>query len=98
MRSSSIVISWAHELDELATVDMATQQASDEALLPIIIENTLPPEGLEGIKILKCEADGKVYVIDEVLNYYQRKLSDLTIDQMRLLPHHMFEADLLIKA
>ena len=32
--------------------------------------NNQPPEGID---ILINEADGKIYVINEVLNYYQRK-------------------------
>ena len=53
------------------------------------------PEGILG---MKCEGNGSLYVINEVLNYYQRKLSDLTIQQAMLLPHHMFDLELLQSA
>ena len=50
----------------------------------------------EGITCL--ESDGKFYVISEVLNYYQRKLSNLTIDAVKGLAHHLFELEALREA
>lgn len=59
-----------------------------------VIENPFP----EGINGLKCATNGKLYVINEILNFYQRKLSILTIDQALLLSHHLFEKELLEEA
>ena len=61
-------------------------------------EDNIPlPEGLQGL-VIKSETDGKLYVINEVINYYQRKISGLTIDQVNILPHHMFEIEKLSRA
>ena len=53
------------------------------------------PDGISG---MYCQAEDKVYVINEVLNYYQRKLSNLSMEHVLLLPHHMFDLDLLTGA
>ena len=53
------------------------------------------PEGIQG---MRCESDGKLYVLNEILNFYQRKLSLLTQEQAFLLAHHVFEYDALHKA
>ena len=57
--------------------------------------NNQPPEGID---ILKSEADGKIYVINEVLNYYQRKLRVLTKEQVLSLAHHVFDIEKLERA
>ena len=48
------------------------------------------PEGIQG---MRCESDGKLYVLNEILNFYQRKLSLLTQEQAFLLAHHVFDYD-----
>ena len=53
------------------------------------------PDGISG---MYCQAEDKVYVINEVLNYYQRKLSNLCMEQVLLLHHHMFDLGLLTEA
>ena len=50
----------------------------------------------EGINCM--ESGGKMYIINEVLNFYQRKLSTLTIEAVRALAHHLFELDALREA
>ena len=47
-----------------------------------------PPEGIE---LLRSDKDGRIYVINEVLSYYQRKLNVLGIDDAKRLAHHIFE-------
>ena len=51
------------------------------------------PEG-----IICMESDGKMYVINEVLNFYQRKISNLHKDAAKALAHHLFELDTLCEA
>ena len=57
--------------------------------------NNQPPEGID---ILINEADGKIYVINEVLNYYQRKLRVLTKQQVISLAHHVFNVEMIERA
>ena len=45
----------------------------------------------EGIDILKSESSGKLYVVNELLNYYQRKLCILNRLQAFNLAHHVFK-------
>ena len=52
----------------------------------------------EGIEILKRVNDDKIFVTNSVLNYYQRKMSVLTIDQVRRLGHHCFTIEQLEEA
>ena len=47
----------------------------------------------EGIDILKSESSGKLYVINELLNFYQRKLCILGKLQARNLAHHKFKLE-----
>ena len=47
----------------------------------------------EGIDILKCESSGKMYVINELLNFYQRKHCILGRIQALNLAHHKFELE-----
>ena len=54
--------------------------------------NNQPPEGID---ILINEADGKIYVINEVLNYYQIKLRVLTKQQVLSLTHHVFNEEMI---
>ena len=51
-----------------------------------------------GITILKDENDGKTYVINEILNYYQCKLKVFTKDQAVSLSHHLFDEKKLEEA
>ena len=50
------------------------------------------------IVLWKNDITGKTYVINEVLNYYQRKSRTLTRVQANNLPHHEFEITALEKA
>ena len=52
----------------------------------------------EGIKLLRNENDEKVYVVNTVLNYYQRKLDHLHRQATLLLPHHLWKQDQLVNA
>ena len=46
-----------------------------------------PPEG---ITFLKCDTTGDIYVVNEVLNFYQRKLRVMGITVAVNLAHHIF--------
>ena len=46
-----------------------------------------PPDG---INFLKCDSTGKIYVVNEVLNFYQRKLRILDKTVAVNLAHHIF--------
>ena len=52
----------------------------------------------EGINIMKSEVDGKIYVINEILNYYQVKLKVLMKNPTLALAHHVFDVKKLAKA
>ena len=53
----------------------------------------------EGLKVLKVEGDDEsIFVINEALNYYQRKLRIMTHAQVRNLAHHTFGVDRLQEA
>ena len=65
---------------------MATITMANDSEMPGNNTNIPFPEGIQG---MRCEADGKIYVINEILNFYQRKLSDLSIEQAFLLSHHV---------
>ena len=56
--------------------------------------NPAPP----GINILNCNGDDNIYIINEVLNFYQRKLRVLKVNEVRNLSHHVFEVDQLKEA
>ena len=49
----------------------------------------------EGINLLKSDANGKIYVINEVLNFYQCKLKVLDRNQALSLAHHVFDGNKL---
>ena len=49
-----------------------------------------PPDG---IVLLQGSRPGYTYVVNELLNYYQRKASLLNGAQMALLPHHEFSIE-----
>ena len=51
-------------------------------------ELTEPPEG---IQILKTENGNQIFVINEVLSYYQRKCQLFTGDEALRLGHHKFD-------
>ena len=51
-----------------------------------------------GIDILKGDNDNKLYVINEVLNYYQRKLRVLGISAARNLSHFVFNTEKMLEA
>ena len=44
------------------------------------------------------KSEGKIYLICEVLNFYQRKISNLTKEAVRALAHHLFELENLCEA
>ena len=50
---------------------------------------TEPPEG---VQILKTENGNQIFVINEVLNYYQRKCNIFTGDEALSLGHHTFDS------
>ena len=59
----------------------------------------IPQDSLpEGINILKSEVNGKIYVINEILNYYQVKLKVLMKIPTLALAHHVFDDKKLAKA
>ena len=74
---------------------MATITMPNDSEMPGNNTNIPFPEGIQG---MRCEADGKIYVINEILNFYQRKLSDLSVNQAFLLSHHVFDYEMLHKA
>ena len=47
-----------------------------------------PPEG---ISFLKCDTTGDIYVVNEVLNFYQRKLRIMEKTVAVNLAHHIFD-------
>ena len=59
-----------------------------------IVQQVLGPPP-DHIVLWKNDSTGKTYVINEVLNYYQRKTRILTRVQTGNLPHHEFELDKL---
>lgn len=61
---------------------------SDEA-------NTSLPQG---VNILKSANVDKTYVINEVLNFYQRKMRVLGIAPLKNLSHHVFKPEQLNEA
>ena len=58
-------------------------------------DNNPPPEG---INILNCSGNDNIYIINEVLNFYQRKLRVLKVNEVKNLSHHVFDADKLKEA
>ena len=54
-----------------------------------------PPEG---ITFLKCDTTGDIYVVNEVLNFYQRKLRVLGKTVAVNLAHHIFDITVLAHA
>ena len=52
----------------------------------------------EGVDILKSERDGRIYVINTVLCYYQRKLRVLGNDELKTLAHHVFKPKVVDEA
>ena len=54
-----------------------------------------PPEG---ISILKGGLEGEMFVVNEVLNFYQRKIKLLGHNQAVNLSHHVFKHDMLQEA
>ena len=61
-------------------------------------DNTTHDSLPEGINLLKSEVDGKIYVINEVLNFYQCKLKILGKTQALSLAHHVFDKVKLAEA
>ena len=59
--------------------------------LLIIMDNLGPPP--DGIDILKSNTSGKLYVVNELLNFYQRKLCLMTKTQAVNLAHHKFKVE-----
>ena len=55
------------------------------------MDNLGPPP--DGIDILKSNASGKLYVVNELLNFYQRKLCLMTKTQAVNLAHHKFKVE-----
>ena len=53
------------------------------------MDNLGPPP--EGIDILRSDTSGKLYVVNELLNFYQRKLCILDRMQAVKLAHHKFK-------
>ena len=45
----------------------------------------------DGIDILKSKTSGKLYVVNELLNFYQRKGCLLNKVQISNLAHHIFK-------
>lgn len=56
--------------------------------------NSLP----QGVNILKSANDDKTFVINEVLNSYQRKMRVLGIGPVKNLSHHIFKPEQLNEA
>ena len=53
------------------------------------MDNMGPPP--EGIDVLRSDTSGKLYVVNELLNFYQRKLCILDRTQAVQLAHHKFK-------
>ena len=51
----------------------------------------------EGVDILKSDSSGKLFVINEVLNFYQRKLQVLNRNVVNNLAHNQFQTTELEK-
>ena len=71
---------------------MATAVEPNQAAAEGTEINEIPPFP-DGIHAMKCESDGKLYVINEILNFYQRKLSNLDAQATKLCAHHLFELE-----
>ena len=52
----------------------------------------------EGVDILRSDKDGRIFVINEVLNYYQRKLNVLGFTDAKMLAHHVFNHEKVFEA
>ena len=59
------------------------------------VDSNSPPQG---VNILKSANDDKTFVINEVLNFYQRKMRVLGIDSVKNLSHHIFKPEQLNEA
>ena len=55
------------------------------------MDNLGPPP--DGFDILKSDTSGKLYVVNELLNFYQRKLCLMTKTQAVNLAHHKFKEE-----
>ena len=89
------VYEWVKCIVTVSSHRMASQQISNEVDMVGNMENNPFPEG---INAMNCVSDGKVYVINEILNFYQRKLSILTIEQVKTLSHLVFDLENLAAA
>ena len=67
---------------------MASSVAVNEPAMTEITGDIPLPEGIQVMK-----SDGKIYVIDEILNFYQRKLSNSTVEEVKALGHHVFQLE-----
>ena len=67
---------------------MATSVAVNEPAMTEITGDIPLPEGIQVMK-----SDGKIYVIDEILNFYQRKLCNSTVEEVKALGHHVFQLE-----
>ena len=52
----------------------------------------------EGVSILKSNNDDKTYVVNEVLNYYQRKMRVVGAGPVKKYSHHIFKPNKLDEA
>ena len=69
---------------------MAVSETRDSDLsAPIMQENDVQEPALEGINILK-DGEGNIYVVNEILSFYQRKLRVLGHQATLILSHHVF--------
>ena len=52
----------------------------------------------EGVDIIRSDKDGHIFVINTVLNYYQRKLRVLGFTDVKMLAHHVFDHEKVFEA
>ena len=60
------------------------------------VENNNPLP--QGVSILKCANDDKTYVVNEILNFYQRKMRVLGAGAVKKYSHHIFDHEKLYEA
>ena len=55
--------------------------------------NNTPLPGPEGVEILRSDSNGEIFIVNTVLNYYQRKLRVLGIEDAKISAHHLFSPE-----
>ena len=55
--------------------------------------NNTPRQRPEGVDILRSDSNGELYIVNTVLNYYQRKLRVLGVEDAKISAHHIFKPE-----